>query len=269
MHRMFPLPATSRSPAIWRTDPFLAVTAALVPLRDQILSHALYDLIGRPQGLTVFAEHQGFDVWDDYLLQEATLGAGSRPARPSLAERLARCRQAMAACGAETATLDRLERLLAAGTSWPAALDAACVPSAAATLLSRTWALCQDRSPLALAATLLFGRERLQPDLARRLTGSLDAVGRSAAATLLTVRRPTVAPAMPNDGLARALADQCGQDPEAWQQVYLAACGALQARLAFWDGITAAIRRRQRGEPPRAAGGPSLRPLRYSACRNW
>jgi hypothetical protein len=231
---------------VWHSDPFLAVTAALSPLREQALNHDVYRLISHPQALTVFVEHHVFAVWDYAALYTAAHDSADSLSVRRASAALDEYRRAMVTYGADTRTIDQFEALTGAGTPWPHALDRACVPRAAARFVSRTLTLCQERSPIDLAATLLFGRERLMPSLYRRLAESL-AVARSSGmeGLLAHFRQPGQKTMLPQDSIvAVALADRCGRDPSAWQSVYHAACAALHARLAFWDGIATAIRRR-------------------------
>jgi hypothetical protein len=53
----------------------------------------------------------------------------------------------------------------------------------------------------------------------------------------------------------RMLLELCGDDDQRWEEATLAARAALEARIAFWDGVLLAIERSRQGDLDRVAAG--------------
>jgi hypothetical protein len=146
----------------------------MLPLREALLGHALYQHVGALPALRVFMQHHVFAVWDFMsllktlqrelccvavpwlppadpvacrLVNEVVLGEESdEDGDGGFASHFDLYRRAMARCGADTAAIDGFLRRLRQGSAVGDAL-AAC----------------------AVASAFALGREDLLPDLFRRV----------------------------------------------------------------------------------------------------
>ncbi|WP_254245051.1 DUF3050 domain-containing protein [Hymenobacter sp. BRD67] len=151
--------------------------------------------------------------------------------------------RAMQECGADTASINRLLAALAEGASLPAALVAAQAPASVQAFVKQTFDIIASGQPHAVAAAFTFGREDVIPDMFRSLIADL---GRRFPGQLDTLtyylNRHIELDEDHHAPLAHQMVrDLCGIDPARWQQATEAARQSMDARVALWAGIAAAL----------------------------
>lgn len=248
-----------------RATPIHAIELATRGPRERVLTHRMYRLLRTPQTLRVFMEHHVFAVWDFMCLVQALrralvpkpelwLPVATPLARRFLNEmylaeesdRLDDGRvlshfelyvEAMRAARADAEPVTRFVHRLRGGTPLERALEEA--PLAARAFVQATMKSVRGDGVHELAAALLFGREQLIPAMFRRLTAELaDKEPERYRGLHAYLERHIELDGNEHGPAARALlVELCGGDRQRWQQAQAAAEGALDARLALWEGI--------------------------------
>ena len=247
----------------------------LQPYRQRMVEHSVYRRLDTLADLRVFMEHHVFAVWDfmsllkalqreltcvelpwvpkgnpatrrlinDIVLEEETdLDPEGQPT--SHFELYLR---AMREAGANTAPAQQLLAALAGGASVPEALAAAQAPASVREFVQHTFAVVAGGQPHAIASAFTFGREDVIPDmfrnlvddLARRFPGQLDTF-------IYYLNRHIELDEDHHAPLAHQMVrDLCGTDATRWAEATEVARQGMAARVAFWDGIAAALPQRQ------------------------
>jgi hypothetical protein len=148
---------------------------------------------------------------------------------------------AMRETGASTSAVETLLARLAAGIDVDSALT--CAPPAAAAFARTTFAIARSGSLPAVASAFTLGREELIPDMFRALVAGHDVPGAPALPILVDYLERHIHLDGDEHGplAARLLTSVCGDDPDHWRAARTAAERALDARLALWDGVVAAM----------------------------
>jgi len=151
--------------------------------------------------------------------------------------------RAMREAGADTAPAERLLAALADGASVPAALAAAQAPPAVQEFVKHTFAVISAGQPHATAAAFTFGREDVIPDMFRHLVADLGQRFPGQLDTFIYyLNRHIQLDEETHTPLAQQMVrDLCGTDAQRWQQAAEVAQQGMAARVAFWDGIQAAL----------------------------
>lgn len=242
------------------------------PLREQLIQHGLYKQIHSLDELTIFMDHHVFAVWDfmsllkslqqkltctatpwmptgnantRYLINEIVTGeesdtdeAGNRTSHFELYLR------AMHQAGNQATAINNLFYELNYGKHIDEALIIADIPVAARNFVQHTFEVIGNNKNHVQAAVFTFGREDLIPDmfvsmvkeLSMQLPGKVDIL-------LYYLERHIEVDGDHHSRLAYQMtAELCGDDNAKWQEATEAVKEALQARLALWDGILAAIK---------------------------
>ena len=245
--------------------------ARLQPVREQLVAHSVYQRIHSLPDLRTFMEHHVFAVWDFMSLLKALQRAltcttvpwvpvGSPATRRLINEIVLEEEtdvdpegratshfelylRAMRECGADTAPVERLLAALAAGASVPDALAAAQAPAAVRVVVGHTFEVITSGQPHLVAAAFTFGREDVIPDMFRGLVADLNRRFPGQLATFsYYLNRHIELDEDHHAPLAQQMvADLCGTDPARWQAAAEVSAQGMAARVAFWDGIEAAI----------------------------
>jgi hypothetical protein len=245
--------------------------AQLQPFRQRMVDHSVYRRLDTLADLRVFMEHHVFAVWDfmsllkalqreltcvelpwvpkgnpatrrlinDIVLEEETdLDPEGQPT--SHFELYLR---AMREAGADTAPVQRMLAALASGASVPEALAAAPAPASVQEFVEHTFAVIADGQPHAIAAAFTFGREDVIPDMFRNLVDDLARRFPEQLDTFIYYLNRHIE--LDEDHHAplayQMVRDLCGTDPARWHEATDVARQGMAARLAFWDGIAAAL----------------------------
>jgi len=245
--------------------------AQLQPARQRMVAHTLYRRIQSLDDLRVFMAHHVFAVWDFMSLLKALqrdLTCTTLPWVPTSSPATRRLineivleeetdldpegqatshfelyLRAMREAGADTAPAERLLAALAEGASVPAALAAARAPAAVQEFVKQTFAVIAAGQPHAVAAAFTFGREDVIPDMFRHLVADLGQRFPGQLDTFIYyLNRHIELDEDHHAPLAHQMVrDLCGTDPQRWQQAAEVAQQGMVARVAFWDGIQAAL----------------------------
>jgi hypothetical protein len=254
------------------------LTAALV-------SHPLYRSIRDEQALRVFMRAHVFCVWDFMsllkTLQRELTGIevpwfpkGDREARRFIndivvaeesdlhpaggyASHYELYADAMQACGADRAPIERFLERLRAGRGLAAAFAAPEMPNGVREFVGTTFGFLENGELHRIAAAFTYGREDVIPAMFRRLVQELAQRAPQHWGTFLFyLERHIEVDGEHHGPLAhRLLARLCGDDLQKWREAEQAARQALVARLALWDAVLADIRAADHGMGQLAAGG--------------
>ena len=248
-----------------------ALQAGLLPTRQRLLAHGLYQHIRTLDDLRQFMAHHVFAVWDFMSLlkalqrdltcvalpwvptpnpatrrlineivleEESDLDPQGRPT--SHFELYLR---AMRECEADTAPIERLLAALADGQSVADALAAAGAPESVRRFVGNTFDIVGSGQPHAVAAAFTYGREDLIPDMFRQLVGRLQAQFPGQLDTFIYyLDRHIQLDEEVHTPLAQQMVRElCADDPQRWQTALQVAQRSLEARQGLWDGVMEAL----------------------------
>jgi hypothetical protein len=247
-----------------------ALRAAIGPVRDELLNHALYANVNTLPRLRGFMRYHVFAVWDFMCLAKRLQRDLTSldvlwlpPARPALArfinsivvaeesdvdpEHRAASHfdlyvQGMQEVGASPAEALRFVALLRAGRDVTSSL-ALCAPAAAQTFVAHTLATVREGTTVEVLASFLFGREDLIPEMFARLQQQWIDSRQAARFAYYVARHIELDGGEHGPAGLQALAELAGDDEAAWQAARRAAESAIVARIALWDAVNAELPR--------------------------
>jgi hypothetical protein len=266
---VFP-PALETGCLMTAADPLQELQLRLVPLRATLLEHPLYRRIDGAAALRTFMEHHVFAVWDFMSLlkglqkQLTCVEIPWRPAHDGSAARLVNeivlgeesdddgeggyashyglYLRAMKDAGANTDSIETFVARIDEGAGLETALEEAKTPAAAAAFVEETFHTLEQGSLCSLAAAFTFGREDLLPSVFEKIVEQANATtGGFGRFQYYLNRHIQLDGDVHGPMAARLVRSLCGDEPERWRQAEAGALGALQSRLALWDGMLAAI----------------------------
>jgi hypothetical protein len=260
---------------------FRQIQDRIAPMRAALLAHPIYGQINSLPALRIFMQHHVFAVWDFMSLlkalqrgvccveipwlppadgetarfvNEIVLGEESdADENGGHASHFDLYHRAMQGCGAETRRIDLFLQQIRQGTALEAALAAADVPASVQQFVRHTFAMITSGNLSAIAASFTFGREDLLPSVFQRIVDELNI----ATSGGLRQFQYYLARHIELDGdqhgpmSLRLTASLCGDSEQQWATAEAVAVSSLEARLAMWDGMLAAIRQ---ADPVEAAG---------------
>jgi hypothetical protein len=148
----------------------------------------------------------------------------------------------MAEAGADVTAIQTLIALLRAGKPVLASLEESNTPAPAARFVSSTWGFIDGAPVHCQAAAFAFGREDLIPDMFDRVIEVNKGHGNRLSAFVDYLERHIEVDGEEHTPMAmQMLADLCGDNDQMWIECEKAIKAALEARIALWDGILAAI----------------------------
>lgn len=248
-----------------------ALQTGLLPTRQRLLAHGIYQQLHTLDDLRQFMAHHVFAVWDFMSLlkalqrdltcvtlpwvptpnpatrrlineivleEESDLDPQGRPT--SHFELYLR---AMRECGADTAPIERLLAALAAGESVAAALEAAGAPASVRQFVNNTFATIGTGQPHAVAAAFTYGREDLIPDMFRQLVGRLQAQFPGQLDTFIYYldRHIQLDEEVHTPLAQKMVRELCANNLQHWQTALQVGQRSLEARQCLWDGIAQAL----------------------------
>jgi hypothetical protein len=151
----------------------------------------------------------------------------------------------MAELGADRSPIDGYIGCLARGEDPIEALDHAALPAGVEQFVAFDMRLAMDGKPHEVAAAFCYGREDLIPDMFGELLRPLSRQGLELEGTRIQyyIERHILLDSHEHAPLARRLVGLlCGADVGRWREASAAATGALEARIALWDGVLASVR---------------------------
>ncbi|MCF7984459.1 MAG: DUF3050 domain-containing protein [Thiohalocapsa sp.] len=242
-------------------------------LQEELNAHPIYGAIESIEDLRVFMSHHVFSVWDfmslikylqhvvaptstpwmphgdpgvRYFINQLVLEEESdcieTPDGPRYSSHFEYYCQAMNEIGADG---DAPVRFLASvrRDGLDAALYSDAVPVPARYFTETTFCFLREDKPHAAAAALAVGRERVIPDMFRRLIDAMGIGPDAAPAFHIYLQRHIHLDEDFHGPLSMQLLDSlCGDDPKRLEEAATAAEEAICARIRFWDGVLEAIR---------------------------
>ncbi|WP_254507497.1 DUF3050 domain-containing protein [Anatilimnocola floriformis] len=250
---------------------FEKIQLRIAPLRAALLAHPIYERIDELPGLRLFMQHHVFAVWDFMSLLKALqrqICCVSVPWLPPADGVLARFineivlgeesdedgagghashfelyHRAMRECGADTGLIGGFLQSLKTGSPISAALANSAVPASVQQFVGQTFAIALSNDLPAIAAAFTFGREDLLPAVFQKIVDRLHMQTSGG----LSRFQYYLARHIELDGdhhgplSIRLTTTICGDDEGNWQRAEQAAVQSLEARLALWDGMLAAL----------------------------
>jgi hypothetical protein len=246
--------------------------AFVAGLRERLDRHPIYESLRTPEDLRIFMSHHIYSVWDfmslikylqnavapagwpwqpgadptvqrfinELVLEEETDEAG--PDRPGeFSSHFALYLRAMREIGADADAPARFVAL-AAREGLDAALAAGIAPPPAAAFTRTTFAFIGAGRPHVVAAALALGREHVIPAMFRAFLARMGISEQQAPVFHYYLRRHIHLDEDFHAPLSlRLLQGLCAGDPVRIDEARAAAVQAVDARLAFWNGVCDAL----------------------------
>jgi hypothetical protein len=249
--------------------------AAVAGTRAKVITHEMYSRLDSHAAIVTFMEHHVFAVWDFMSLLKSLqrnltcVEVPWVPTGPTSSRRLINdivlveesdelgggfishfelYTQGMRQAGADTTVIGPFIDLVRGGMPVPQALQALPVPAPAAEFVRGTWTFIQTLPLHCQAAAFAFGREDLIPEMFQQVVDVNEGLGRLDLFVDYLRRHIQVDDEEHTPMAMQMLADLCGDDEDKWRECAGAVTATLTARVQLWDGITAAIDRRDHGE---------------------
>ncbi len=259
-------PASAR-----RVDDVLSIEdlrAAIHPVRERLLNHALYRAVNTSPRLQRFMSYHVFAVWDFMCLAKRlqrdltsldTLWLP--PSRPSLARFINSVvlgeesdvdpnghaashfdlyLTAMEEVGASTEPVRHFISLLRERVDVPRALTISNAPHGVHDFVAHTLDVVRRGSTLEVLAAFLFGREDLIPEMFARFLPRWKE-SREAQCFAYYVERHIELDGDDHGPAGERAIAELATDPDAWRAATHAADAAIRARVALWDRVHAAL----------------------------
>lgn len=240
---------------------------ACEPLRQNLLNHSIYGILGDLSAMRLFMEMHVYAVWDfmsllkSLQLKLTCVTCPWLPATDPIAARMVNqivlgeesdidaqgnpashfelYLQAMRQIGADTNTIDAFINQLKSGHNWPVAARIAAVPEPAQSFMRQTFNIIESGNSVAIASAFTLGRENLVPGLFRSIVEGLENKSHAHADRFLYYLDRHISLDEDEHGpiAFEMLARLCGNNSESWKIAENAAIECLSARLHFWDEI--------------------------------
>jgi hypothetical protein len=246
-------------------------------LKEQLIHHPLYKRMHHPEDVKTFMEHHVFAVWDfmsllkglqihltnvsipwfpvgsantRFLINEIVVGEESDVdefgARTSHFELYL---SAMKQAQANTKGIEKVVEALRKGASVEEALREVILPVSVKQFVQTTFEVIATNKPHIMAAVFTFGREDLIPAMFIGLVNDLNQQSDGAFSTFkYYLERHIEVDGDHHSHLALAMTEElCGQDIAKLAEAELWVKKSMQARIALWDGVLAALPERSQG----------------------
>jgi hypothetical protein len=240
----------------------------LRPIREEIVTHPVYALIGDVVSLRIFMASHVYAVWDFMsvlktlqhrltcvqvpwfppadplaarLINEIVLGEETDEVEPHrYMSHFDLYLAAMEEVEADTGPIRQFVTRLRDGLSAEQALAPLPIPESTRHFVLDTLRTC-DAPTLEVAASFLLGREDLVPAMFQRFLEELERSGTRCESFRLYLDRHVHLDSDIHGPLGN------GEDPESWASATAAARAALSSRCSLWGGTAALLRARPRG----------------------
>ncbi|MFY7651827.1 MAG: DUF3050 domain-containing protein [Chitinophagaceae bacterium] len=247
--------------------PIFQLEQAILPYKQQIVHHPLYQSINTIQHLQQFAGYHVFAVWDfmsllkslqiqltsvsipwlpkgtantRYLINEIVTGEESdEDENGNRASHFELYLQAMEQMGANTALIQQFLLYLQQGVPIAKAMQQLQVPLAIQEFVGYTFHTIQTAPIHVQAAVFTFGREDLIPSMFIELVNQLSAANQHQLSKFsYYLNRHIELDGDHHSKLAiNMVAELCGNDAKKWKEATLGAQKSLEKRLILWDAI--------------------------------
>jgi hypothetical protein len=266
------------------------ITAAIDPLRAEIINHKVYSVINDLADLQIFMQYHVFAVWDfmsilkalqqnltcttvpwfpkgsaetRHLINEIVLGEESDvDAMGNRKSHFELYLEAMAQSGANTASINEFITSLQAGSDFQQAYEAAKTPEAARAFVDFTFEVINSGKSHLQAAIFTFGREDLIPGMFHSIINDMhkDLPERVDIFKYYLDRHIEVDGDHHSHLALQMIANLCGDSEQMWAQAEQVTIDCLKMRIALWDGVYTEIIARSQQAPEMTAGEQRIRP---------
>lgn len=242
----------------------------LQQVRQQLLSHPIYQAMTSPERVRVFMKHHVFAVWDFMSLAkrlQISLTSTQIPWMPNKNAKYARFIneiilgeetdedgkgsyashfqlyiQAMEEVGADTHLIDKYLNQIESGVDVIQALEKIEIPSSISQFVQKNLELALHGKIHEVTSAFFFGREDLIPDMFTVLLQELNHNQQSTENLEYYLQRHIELDGDQHGPLAeKLLASLCGTNDTYWQESKEIAITALRSRIELWDGVLAEI----------------------------
>ena len=268
---------------------------ALLDWREKLLNHSLYVEVNTIPRLRRFMESHVFAVWDFMSLAkrlQRDLTCIELPWLPAADATLARFVNevvwveesdlgpdgaaashlelylaAMREVGADTSKFEAFADRLRHGEPLESALSQSKVPAYVAKFVTQTITCATQGSTVEVAASFLYGREDLIPEMFTRFL-PVWPDGKATVPTFIHyLQRHIEVDGEDHGPVARRLLEQLvGGKPELWRVAAKSAQAAVQGRVRLWDGILKAIEKLPAAAKPKLVRQKSIGRSRHGAA---
>jgi hypothetical protein len=266
------------------------ITAAIDPLRAEIINHKVYSVINDLADLQIFMQYHVFAVWDfmsilkalqqnltcttvpwfpkgsaetRHLINEIVLGEESDvDAMGNRKSHFELYLEAMAQSGANTASINEFITSLQAGSDFQQAYEAAKTPEAARAFVDFTFEVINSGKSHLQAAIFTFGREDLIPGMFHSIINDMhkDLPERVDIFKYYLDRHIEVDGDHHSHLALQMIANLCGDSEQMWAQAEQVTIDCLKMRIALWDGVYTEIIARSQQDPEKTASDKRIRP---------
>ena len=265
-------PAGPASRREWVPASYHELWDALQPLREELLTHEVYQLLVSKRAVQIFMEHHCYAVMDFMCLlkslqQRLTVVAVPwfPPANMDAARfineivlgeetdvapgggYMSHYDLYLAAMREAGASTDKVERLVELGRNhqhYRRALQMAGVPAAATAFVTDSMSICLTGKNHEIASYFLFGRENLIPDMFRRIVERLRAGGETGLNGLLYYldRHIEVDGGEHGPAAEKMLTYLIDGEPRRWAEAYKTGLRAIESRMKLWNAIAVELK---------------------------
>jgi len=247
-----------------------ALEQTVAPRITAVGNHPLFARLATIEDIRCLLEHHVYAVWDFMCLLKALqqvvtctrvpwVPVGDASVRRLINEicldeesdelpdgrcfsHLEMYRLAMAEAGADDGPVELFLTQMRQGTALNEALKIANAPMPAAEFVRRTFDAIDSSKAHCVAAYFSVGREEAIPAMFTSIVENVARTQPSLATLRLYLDRHIELDGGKHGPLAmRMLAQLCGDDARKWQEATDSALAALDARMALWDGVLAAL----------------------------
>ncbi|BAV09674.1 Protein of unknown function [Filimonas lacunae] len=243
-----------------------ALQAALQPVRQELINHALYNSLQNIDHIRTFTEQHVYAVWDfmsllkslqrhltcvtlpwvpqgngntRYLINEIVLGeetdVDEHGVRMSHFELYVKAMQQM---GASTSTVEQFLQSLQNGSSVEKALQQQNLPASVQKFVNYTFSIIENAPAHVQAAVFTFGREDLIPGMFISMVKELSKNNPEVSTFKYYLERHIEVDGDHHSHLAMEMVSElCGNDESKWKEATAASLEALQHRKLLWDGV--------------------------------
>lgn len=235
-------------------------------VRDRLVEHELYERLVTIEAIQVFMKHHVFAVWDFFSLLkrlQCTVTSVDVPWQPPENATYARLinsivlaeesdedpnggyishfdlyRRAMAEVGADTGPVDAFRSRLLLGDDPIEVVETADLPGNVGEFVGHTLRLALNGEDHEVAASFCYGREDVIPDMFGPVVASVNDVQTRFPLLSYYLERHIALDHDEHGPLAQQLLNSMvGDDAGMREEADRAAIGAIEARIALWDGV--------------------------------